>query len=55
MFDTKREIDPQLHDVLPLHVRGKTRITSRVHLKTVADLRKVYTPGIGARRAGSGG
>ena len=46
MPETKREIDPELDDVLPLHVRGKTRMTSRVHLKTVADLRKVYTPGV---------
>jgi len=41
-----RETDPQLEDVLPLHVGGKTRMVSRVRLKTVADLRRIYTPGV---------
>jgi len=43
---TNREVDPELQQVLPLHERGKTRMVSRVKLNTVADLRKVYTPGV---------
>ena len=46
MKEPKREIDPELNDILPLHVRGKTRMTSRIRLKTVMDLRRVYTPGV---------
>ena len=42
----KREKDPQLEDVLPLHVRGKTRMVSRVKINSVADLRRIYTPGV---------
>ena len=46
MSRENRETDPQLEDVLPLHVGGKTRMVSRVRLKTVADLRRIYTPGV---------
>ena len=46
MTNSERETDPQLDDVLPLHVGGKTRMVSRCKLKTVADLRRIYTPGV---------
>jgi len=42
----QRESDPQLQDILRLHEGGKTRMVSRVSLDTVADLRKIYTPGV---------
>jgi malate dehydrogenase (oxaloacetate-decarboxylating) len=42
----KRENDPELQDVLPLHEKGKTRMVSRCELNTVSDLRKIYTPGV---------
>jgi malate dehydrogenase (oxaloacetate-decarboxylating) len=40
------EIDPQLKDVLPVHEGGKTQMVSRCKLDTVADLRRIYTPGV---------
>ena len=46
MSQKKRESDPQLEDVLPLHVGGKTMMISRVKMRTVADLRRIYTPGV---------
>ena len=41
-----REVDPELEDILKLHVGGKTRMTSRARLETVEQLRKIYTPGV---------
>jgi malate dehydrogenase (oxaloacetate-decarboxylating) len=35
-----------LDDILKLHVGGKTRMTSRLRLETVEQLRQVYTPGV---------
>ncbi len=46
MARIEKETDPRLEDVLPLHVRGKTRMVSRVSIKSVADLRRIYTPGV---------
>lgn len=42
----EREDDPELEDILPFHKRGKTRMVSRCELKTVSDLRRIYTPGV---------
>ncbi len=42
----RREAEPQLEDILQLHQGGKTRMVSRVHLETLAQLRQVYTPGV---------
>jgi malate dehydrogenase (oxaloacetate-decarboxylating) len=41
-----REPEPQLADILALHQGGKTRMTSRMRLQTVQQLRQVYTPGV---------
>jgi malate dehydrogenase (oxaloacetate-decarboxylating) len=41
-----RETEPQLDDILRLHVGGKTRMTSRNRLETLAQLRQIYTPGV---------
>lgn len=41
-----REPEPQLEDILSLHQRGKTRMTSRIKLRTVEQLRQIYTPGV---------
>ncbi|MCD6416544.1 MAG: NADP-dependent malic enzyme [Planctomycetes bacterium] len=38
--------EPQLEDILLLHQGGKTRMVSRVELKTVEQLRQIYTPGV---------
>ncbi len=46
MSSPEREVDPELEDVLPLHEKGKTRMVSRCQLDSVADLRKIYTPGV---------
>ena len=46
MKHVKREKDPELEEILPLHDRGKTRMVSRVKLGSVADLRRIYTPGV---------
>jgi len=46
LSENEREIDPQLADVLPLHAGGKTRMKSRVSIRAVADLRRIYTPGV---------
>ena len=46
MAQSKREVDPELEDILPLHKGGKTRMVSTVELNTVADLRRIYTPGV---------
>ena len=46
MKQPEREIDPELDEILPLHKGGKTRMISRCKLNTVADLRKIYTPGV---------
>lgn len=46
MSSPDREVDPELEDVLPLHEKGKTRMVSRCQLDSVADLRKIYTPGV---------
>ncbi len=42
----RREPEPQLDDILRLHRGGKTRMTSRVRLDTVQQLRQIYTPGV---------
>ena len=42
----EREVDPQLQDVLPLHLGGKTRMVSRCRINSLADLRRIYTPGV---------
>jgi malate dehydrogenase (oxaloacetate-decarboxylating) len=41
-----RETDPELEDILKLHAGGKTRMTSRMRLETVQQLRTIYTPGV---------
>ncbi len=41
-----REAEPELDDILRLHVGGKTRMVSRLKLDTVERLRQVYTPGV---------
>jgi len=41
-----RDKEPQLDDILRLHCRGKTRMTSRIRLRTVEELRQIYTPGV---------
>lgn len=46
MTPPKRETDPELEDILPIHEKGKTRMVSRCELNTVSDLRKIYTPGV---------
>lgn len=48
MKKPEKEKDPQLEDILPLHEGGKTAMISRCRLETVADLRKIYTPGVAA-------
>ena len=42
----RREAEPQLDDILSLHRGGKTRMTSRMRLQTVEQLRMIYTPGV---------
>jgi len=42
----ERETEPQLEDILRLHRGGKTRMTSRLRIDSVARLRQVYTPGV---------
>ena len=42
----RRESEPQLEDILALHQGGKTRMTSRMKLETLEQLRQVYTPGV---------
>ena len=46
MSRSESEIDPRLEDVLPVHEGGKTQMVSRCKLDTVADLRRIYTPGV---------
>jgi malate dehydrogenase (oxaloacetate-decarboxylating) len=41
-----KEIDPELEDVIPIHKGGKTRMIPNCTLESVADLRKIYTPGV---------
>ncbi|MFO7958880.1 MAG: malic enzyme-like NAD(P)-binding protein [Candidatus Brocadiia bacterium] len=41
-----RETEPELDDILRLHVGGKTRMTSRLSIDTVERLRQIYTPGV---------
>jgi len=41
-----RETEPELDDILRLHVGGKTRMTSRLAIDTVERLRQIYTPGV---------
>jgi len=42
----RREPEPRLDEVLPLHLGGKTRMTSRLRLQSVEQLRRIYTPGV---------
>jgi len=42
----RREVDPTLDAILALHEGGKTRMTSRLRLRTLEQLRQVYTPGV---------
>lgn len=46
MTEHRKERDPQLQEILRLHEGGKTEVVSRVALETVADLRRIYTPGV---------
>jgi malate dehydrogenase (oxaloacetate-decarboxylating) len=41
-----REPEPQLDDILQLHRGGKTRMVSRIKLRTLEQLRQIYTPGV---------
>ncbi len=41
-----RETEPELDDILRLHVGGKTRMTSRLSIDSVERLRRIYTPGV---------